>query len=371
MSREIPKSDLPESLRREFVQLGRVTILGQGGEHVVLRVGIPWQERVGKTITRGEDPYVIKVSVLGLTLFNPDTAGKTLDEFMDEQNTAFEAELASREARLEKFKQHFGNHVVDERNSIKTLFIKGTEYMNLFPGREVDPQRGYIVKTFVRDQDIVPELDSESPSYGRRIIPTITIPYAENKELATEDYTYVNRRWVMLEDQDREFDDEDELILSYVQDSPHLDKVLNGIRGDNISFRNTVKDFVTRSVAYSNDTRENLDLVGKNNVVFLDRDEWDYKLIDALNPKAIPIIDLTKEAIQKVSEGITLEDQEIRNLLNGLGYIRTINALAHKFKLSERIRLFDSKDEIPSWVWEKIYTILHESPESGKKAGLN
>lgn len=103
-------------------------------------------------------------------------------------------------------------------------------------------------------------------------------------------------------------------------------------------------DFTQKSVAYSLNTAEILDLAGEGNIFFSrgEGKDWRYQLIDGLYPASYPQhkkIDEAKEIINKVGKGVPLEPWEQNSLMNTINYVRVINGLAHFLKIPERINI--------------------------------
>lgn len=104
--------------------------------------------------------------------------------------------------------------------------------------------------------------------------------------------------------------------------------------------RDAMTELVKNSERYSRETNEILDLAGSDNIsVFKDGDGWHYRLVDALYPSggAEDMVGKTKAAAKKAAEGVALSEYEKNCLLNGINYARTMNALAERLGLKERV----------------------------------
>lgn len=327
-----------------------LTPLAVGGEHVVLR------SEIDRTPS-----FIVKVSLLEMDRPLPIEA--PTHEYY-ERKEQLDIELHRRKGRLQKLDQHFEEHFLPEASMTRFLTFTGGEYKDIHPESDVDPEGLFSVASLIRIQSRIPELDPQTPPEQKRKSAMLALPYAERNLIDSESYALANNRWVMLEERNASFTDQDEAIINSVQQSGSLAAMLRVARSDDdLSLKEQLADFVTRAIAYSTDTREILDLRGKNNVLFMrmNNGEWDYKLIDALDPKPNPVMDNAPQALQQIAEGSDVSEQYLKNLHNGLGYVRSINALAHALGLPGRLRLFDREVTFDSSLWGDVYSQLHEN----------
>ncbi|MBU2566933.1 hypothetical protein KKG46_05255 [Patescibacteria group bacterium] len=104
------------------------------------------------------------------------------------------------------------------------------------------------------------------------------------------------------------------------------------ICAEDTKFKEALKDFVSRAMEYTINTGMMVDLVGRNNVVFLKKDSnWDYKIIDGFFPYE------PEEFVKSAEVGNS-------PLLYNLDHYRElIKALAHLVGLEDKLKLFLEK----------------------------
>ena len=106
--------------------------------------------------------------------------------------------------------------------------------------------------------------------------------------------------------------------------------------------RETIADFVRKTQVYTQATGEILDLGGGENVtVYQEGGKWNYHLVDALYPSMASTkqFENAKRAVEKLLRGETPDADERSDLLNAVNFTRTMNALAIKTGVKERLKL--------------------------------
>jgi hypothetical protein len=359
MTNEFPSRDLTHNLTRQYGRNGTLNVIGRGNEHVVFRVGIPQDNPAIDVV---ESSFVLKVSGLAMTEAHSTPVLPFVGPFSKKvTRTDLFSEVTQRKERYKRLKRYFSDHVLEEDSYIQRLLLTRYEVSQFLPRGEIVRDRDdgpFLVDVFVRAQDIVPELDPTIPDENKRTTAILVFPYAERKIIQPQTYEEANNRWILLQDQSAPFNDRDEKVINDVQQSESLAYMLQAARGKKgKGLQEALKDFVTSTIGYTNETREFLALRGKNNVLFIEDDQWDYKLIDALNPRSTPMLDYLIYALNSINSGHPLKELEQVALHNGLGHVRSINALAHALGLRERIDV--QVDSFNPSHWQPIYDLLH------------
>jgi len=127
---------------------------------------------------------------------------------------------------------------------------------------------------------------------------------------------------------------------------PRLEKPLFAAK-DDPEFRDCLKDFAKKSIQYTLDTGEALDLAGQDNVIFFKNSEgkWSYKLPDALYPSPPLNSEGKVKEVQDIiahasTDGVNALNNGERNvLMNTVNYVRVVNGLANWLGVEERINL--------------------------------
>jgi hypothetical protein len=272
--------------------------------------------------------------------------------------------------RVLQMKTYFGNgHVPNQTRHYRKVPVSREIIDQLYDryerGRDIpDSVRSFTdveVKSIVTIQERVEELGDED-----RL--SVTSGYAERSRFAgREDFKQAYDRTT------------DTAVLGKEDqiDSEELKKVQSGMRElldkaeRDPRLRESLKEFVTRAIAYSGETGESLDLAGDDNIIFSEKDsgEWNYVLVDALYPSAPPPEDKmeqTKAILAKLdgyNEGDLnpLGPQEQNILMNIVNYVRTINGLANYLGIDERINITPERVDIDS---DKIFRAITEEPSS-------
>jgi hypothetical protein len=130
-------------------------------------------------------------------------------------------------------------------------------------------------------------------------------------------------------------------------------------------FNAALTDFLHRAHQFSELTGESLD-TSKDNIIFFqnpEEDTWRYMLVDALFPSNAGRIDESREIFRRLSH-LHPQDlpipyrQEGFELLNTLGFVRTVNALSEYLHLPRRIELLPKNGRLLDETWSGIATTL-------------
>ncbi len=108
---------------------------------------------------------------------------------------------------------------------------------------------------------------------------------------------------------------------------------------DSENFKRCLREFVELAVRYTKATGEILDIGGKNNVVFFQRDgTWTFELVDALYwPENT--LETARDLIARIDGDSQLSRHEIIQINNFLDYTRTINGLAEMLDIEGRVHI--------------------------------
>lgn len=150
------------------------------------------------------------------------------------------------------------------------------------------------------------------------------------------------------------------------QQSKPLASLMNALRRDG-GLRATMRTFVERVIAYSDETDEIIDILGEGDNVLLTRrsmhgrEQCTPVLLDALHPTPRCLHRLP-DALMRLSaeRSSSNERADVIDALNGLNYVRTMNALARALNLDKRVmrwrrRMTDNERKNVDFtlVWER------------------
>jgi hypothetical protein len=118
---------------------------------------------------------------------------------------------------------------------------------------------------------------------------------------------------------------------------------MNALRRDG-GLRATMRTFIERAIAYSDETDEIIDILGEGDNVLLTRknvhgrEQCTPVLLDALHPTPRCLGRLPDALIRLSSERSGGNERaDVIDTLNGLNYVRTMNALARTLNLDKRV----------------------------------
>jgi hypothetical protein len=113
---------------------------------------------------------------------------------------------------------------------------------------------------------------------------------------------------------------------------------------------NSLKEFVSKAVSYANETGNILAMAGKDNVIFykeaknsdnVNEEKSNYLLVDALPIHNESVFKISQEIARKIADNEDVTPHEKILLMKGSNFTRTINGLAEKLGMSERLSLQD------------------------------
>lgn len=334
-------SDLKNTPLKEYF------FLGKGGEHLVYTSPeVKEKKKVAK---------IDMESLLGATrekIKNGMAPSKeTARPFIDEKNR-----------RLEELKRAFGvDHVPYQKAYYLNVPINKRlliEINNKFDGQSIQLTQDEVEK-FNDDQTwAIVVIQDKLVEFADPNRISFASGYAENNdeikdEAHLEDYLNVTSLSVLNLNSSEQIDiDKAKNIhsgISEVVETAKTDPVL----------KEQLKDFVAKSVQYSNQSGEILDIAGSDNVFFAKDTEgnFNYLIPDALYPGRSEIesrIEMTKKIIKHAVDSgvVNLEDWERNTLMNTLNYVRVINSLSIWLGLEQRISIIP--DELEGKVTAKL-----------------
>lgn len=311
--------DLSGAIDHPIVQKYQPKFLARGGEHVIY--DIP-----------GHPDIVVKVETETMRKIQSNNVEKGLPlGGMDPELLPHVTEfMQTYKERQRMLVEHFGReHTLSVRQALMKVPVTEQLLTALHDG--VPPvgtgdikEAWAIVRVQKRAQECV------DPTHV-----TVMSGYAENRHTDPDAYKHVTDALVEC-DPDAKFTDEEYRSLLYKPMPELLDTL-----AQDPALAATLKDFVERTIEYAKATGEMLDLAGRDNVtVFKKDDSWNYRLVDALYPgDGTQTLDAASAAITKAANGEVLHDGEMSVILNAINFARTINGLALKLGVRQRITL--------------------------------
>lgn len=287
-----------------FYERYKPVFLARGGEHIVYRSdAVPNQ--------------VIKV--------NTDWVAAFLER--SDFTQALATAAAERQRAWDTLARHFGESAtLDTQVRIETFPLTPRCTFEIFKANRHDlPSE---VNTLVVSQRFAEELQSQ-PSY------TIAAGYLEDiSELSTEEYVGLTSS-LLFGDAARF--NRTQFVTYYGQRG--LAALLD-IATSSDSFRNCLRDFISKACRYTLATGATLDLAGQGNVAFVfTNEEWNYLLPDALSPGGENSIHHAATLLTQVEQGATLTRKQRYVLFNVLHYVRIINGISMACGFNECIQI--------------------------------
>ncbi|MEY4723439.1 MAG: hypothetical protein RLZZ324_952 [Candidatus Parcubacteria bacterium] len=314
--REREQFDLSETLH-DIREKYRPEFLAKGGEHLVYR--IPSSPGV-----------VAKIDVNFLRRFQNFNVSKKrpLNELSPELSDAMKGVIQENRERLLLQRQYFGRERV---LAIKQVITK----IPMTPGvlehiHRLDVPKGAKDATeswaLVKIQKTAPEI--ADPSHE-----TIAPNYAEMRSGVPHDaYERVTEAYVSLKE-GAEVSDADIEAMGPAD----FVSILKRCETDQ-DLRETISDFTARAIRMTNDTGEMLDLAGSDNVTLFKKDgKWQYRLVDAVYPGGADVLEKAADAVSRAAKGEELGPNDAGYVLNAVNYVRSINLMAARLGLKDRI----------------------------------
>ncbi len=198
----------------------------------------------------------------------------------------------------------------------------------------------------VRVQDRIPT-DADQ-------IVSLDSPYPERRKVDQRDpERYWKTTKALLKGEDCDLADS-----SWIQ--PRLERYIARAKNDEV-FRSALVDFIERAITYTEKTGQLLDLVGGENLVFLQnasQRSWRFLLVDVLPTRAQTVSEVIA-ALDRFKRGERVNPEIYSQLLNGLHWVRCINGLASGLHIPHRIHALESLVRLSEEQRAALYTFLH------------
>ncbi|MBM3204862.1 hypothetical protein FJZ48_02695 [Candidatus Uhrbacteria bacterium] len=300
-----------------------------------------WKKYRPRLIERGHDRVtydipshpniVVKVSLHSIEKFLrfQKTSGLTLDDLPREAIKAFHRDTRIERARFTQLAQFFPSQHLLRYKSVLAKVPVTPEILQDLPSGPMD----MAVKeawAFVTIQEYAREV--HDPNHL-----TLVCGYPEHEDdfhLDPKKYNKLTRDALFADPKEKD-------LLSRVveiQKSTVLEDLIGSMIADS-HLRNSVKDFVERTIAYAKETQEIIDIFGDDNVLFYrDHIGWNYRLIDPIFPLSKILLHLRQAMfLLEIDKPLGNMTPERVALHNGLNFVRTIHGLAHHLGVTERI----------------------------------
>jgi hypothetical protein len=320
--------------------------LGSGGEHVVYEVqGHP------DVVVKARKDFLKKFVKLNIDLMKKGMSVKdNLAEYQTNERVL--QYLKNQRERYKSLRSHFGDsHVPKQKEFVVKVPVTKEILVEIFDGNldEITPyidtqdpiQKSLEVITIAMVQERVEELNNPDKI-------SFNFKYAEKKDLSEnnedgldpESYFLLTKGLVFgsvsIGDPNTTHEKLSSAFLE-VQSTEEIDKLLE-LGKDDEDLREVLSSLVDKIISFSKESGEILDLAGEDNTILFKKDgKWDFILVDARYPGVSILLPKAKEIIRKLSLMITIDPQELNDLVNVLNFVRTINGLALILGLPSRI----------------------------------
>jgi hypothetical protein len=306
-----------EGVENDLAKKYQPKFIDQGGEHIVYEIP-------------DHPDVVIKVakeSLKSVIDFNIEH-GQPVDSLPKEIQIRAREYLKKEAERYQQLKKYFGSdHVLAQKKVLLKVPVTESILTHVYEGKA--PATNGEAWSITMIQERAHELSD--PEHL-----TLVAGYAEQGKIEAEAYNQATEHLVFSKDPGTRLDENDFLAI---QSNADLKLLLKEAENDN-ELMGALREVIEKTIVYTEETGEILDLIGENNLTFSRKDEkWTYRLIDALYPRESKMIEKTKAILLKLSAGIEIEDDEQNILMNALNFVRTINGLAEQLSIQKRINI--------------------------------
>jgi hypothetical protein len=271
----------------------------------------------------------------------------------EEVKVAMQARAEREMTRWRRLRDYFGKSLVPQEVFAEGHWYTSDQVAYLWNGR-TPPKKEGTFYTLITTQDKVHELMSGD-------FWSLTVPYAERRKppAPVDVYSHSTDRWLRQPDNPAPLTLQEIADFLDVQRSEKLNTLLEHAIISASPARPALEKFIADAVRYTTDTAEILDISGQDNIIFTY--DGRCRIVDGMYPDEILIATEVRRALQKVEnlEGLTANECNI--LLNGIGYLRTINFLAALYEVPSRIDVLGGTN-VTAAVWPRIYDILTRFP---------
>jgi hypothetical protein len=322
---EQPSLEVTGTIDHELVKKIQPKFLARGGEHIVYEIP-------------GHPEIVAKVETALMARLQVANAERSLplDTMPHDVLPLVRQHVQNQRERYVRLKEYFGReHVLPMKQSLMRVPITNQISTAIHRGK---PPAGAAE---TGESWAIVRIQKRAPEFGRRDLAAFTAGYAEFHDPNPDQYRRVTRALVDLDDSEDFSSAQFRGLLS-----PHTAETLLAVAVDQ-NLRAALRDFVTRTFRYVNETGEILDLADVHNVtVFKNDGAWSYRLIDALYPagpqgKRTAMFLDARKAVAKAAARKKLNDGQKNKLLNTVNFVRFLNGLARTVGIGEQLRLVD------------------------------
>jgi hypothetical protein len=237
----------------------------------------------------------------------------------------FREKIKNDAKRFSVMKAYFGSeNVANQKKFLIRVPINNEILNHLYEGNPpLQINETWAVVTFQR---LIEE-------FGIRDRLSLVSGYSEFQEVSNELYKEITDRLIFGVESEEPLDENKFLD---VQKSPALRELLEKSKTDE-ELRSLLKDLIAKSIIYTNETGEILDLAGTDNIVISKlKGKWTFKIVDGMYPGS-DMISNVRVALSKLSSQEELGQHHINCILNVINYTRTINGMAEILGLKSRI----------------------------------
>ncbi len=341
--------------QQEDQEDGQLEFAGHGGDHVVFKI----KQREGREgqyrslVAKASMQYIrrgVELWAASQRKIDPgeQIAGEleTREAFVERKKEEgleyMKEDLAQERAFYADVKKHFAREqMLYSRGAVRTVPVSPTVVREILAELRYEiapPTENLQVETIVRYQQILPE----EVELGREGVASMGMRYLERLNIPYDDYVRLNNQTLM----GKEGLDKD---LFYKSVHGQTRELLKEAEQDS-ELKEVLRDFVGRTIDFTNSTGQMLDLAGPGNVrVYKTKEgKWDYLLVDVF---AGGEWSLAAEAARDlVHLKVSLPREVVTDMTNGLNYARAVNGMAKALGVEKRIDLFDGKDMFESTV---------------------
>lgn len=328
-----PYDSLPES--NETVLNYKPKFLARGGDHLVYSV-------------EDHPDVVIKASsfVVKDILSENSEHGDKLDTLTADQEERLYKEISDKNSQIRLLRESFGvEHTLKERRSLMKVPVSNEILEEIFKGdwkkRQVPVNAKDLNEawTIVIIQENAPEINDQDHLglyFGS---------FLEERLFDKDEYAKLNNALIRFNNESSEKVAD---LLLKLQDNPDthaLSDLLTACQNDE-NLKQSVIEFIKKTIEYTKQTGNILALAGKDNVILSkENDTWNYLLIDALPIHSEPVFNDAKDAIHRSLNGEQITKKEKTLIMKALNFTRTINGLSIALGLSDKLEIICQEDK--------------------------
>jgi hypothetical protein len=291
--------------------------IAKGGEHIVYEAA-------------GHPDVVVKVASESLRTTIDWNAQHDLpmDSLPNEIDIRAREYIKEEARRFQQLKAYFGaEHVLSQKKFLSKVPVTEDALNNLYEGHP--PLKGSEAWAVIAIQKRAEELSD--PDHL-----ALVAGYAEQGEVSDEGWKAATDHLIFGESMETPLRENEFLE---VQSNERIKALLKEAESDT-DLKDSLKELIEKSIIYTEETGEILDLIGDDNIVFSKKDgKWNYRLVDALYPHSTKMVERAKAIILKLSTGTGIDESEQNVLMNAFNYIRTINGLAEQLGVEKRLSI--------------------------------